>query len=63
MPRYYIELTIPYTGKRIGFYSYGDTPESVRPEKPVLLSEDKMFLPPRATSFDVEVIKIEEVLK
>tara|TARA_R110000824_G_scaffold30868_12_gene101060 strand:+ start:8203 stop:8391 length:189 start_codon:yes stop_codon:yes gene_type:complete len=60
MPRYYVELTVPDTGKRIGFYSYGDTPESVRPESPFILSEDDMLLPPKAYSFDVEVVTIEE---
>jgi len=59
MTRYYIELTVPGTGKRIGFYSYGDTPESVKPESPFILSEDAMFLPPKESNFDVEVIKIE----
>ena len=38
--RYFVELSIPDTDKNIGFYLYGDTPESVTPESPFILPNE-----------------------
>ena len=40
MPKYFVELSIPDTDKTVGFYSYGDTLESITPESPFILSGD-----------------------
>jgi hypothetical protein len=37
--RYFVELSIPDTDTSMGFYLYGDTPESVTPEHPFVLSD------------------------
>jgi hypothetical protein len=55
MPRYFVELSIPDTDKSIGFYSYGDTPESVTPESPFILSEKDI-----PYDFNVELLTIDE---
>ena len=52
---YYIELSIPDTGRHISFYLNGETEDDVTPERTFISYEDG-----RPYTYGVEVIVVEE---
>ena len=54
MPRYYIELNIPDTGRHISFYLEGETEDDVTPLHPFICYEDE-----RPYTYGVKVIAVE----
>ena len=56
MGNYYIELSIPDTGRNISFYLNGKTKDDVTPENPFISYKDG-----RPYTYGVEVIVVEEI--